>query len=171
MTTKKKSLDENEISQALRYSCDRKFGVIEGNFLCKSVSTLQPKEPICVLEEEPIEQVIKKLQKQKIGCVLVTNKAGKLSGIFSERDCLLKVFGSTLDLKATPVSKIMTPDPVAQPADALLGYVLNLMCQGGFRHIPIIDAENRPVGIISVKDVADYIVKTMVDDLLNFEVG
>ncbi len=169
MTKKDNQLEQDQIGQALRYSCDRKFGVLEGNFLCQSISILNPKTPLCVSENESIEEVVKKLQEHKIGCVLVTDSKGKLIGIFSERDCLLKVLGKGIDMKTTKVSTMMTPDPISQPPDGGIGYVLNLMCQGGFRHIPIVDREYLPVGIISVKDVIDYIVKTMVEDLLNFE--
>jgi CBS domain-containing protein len=43
------------------------------------------------------------------------------------------------------------------------------MSHGGFRHIPIVDDEKRPIGVLSVKDIVDLIVTKMTDDLLGFE--
>ncbi len=51
----------------------------------------------------------------------------------------------------------MTPQPVAQPPDVTIAHVLNLMSVRGFRHIPLVDEQHVPVGIISVKDIVDYI--------------
>ena len=45
-------------------------------------------------------------------------------------------------------------------------YALNKMSVGGFRHVPLVDEERRPVGIISVKDIVDYIVDFFPNDVL-----
>ena len=37
------------------------------------------------------------------------------------------------------------------------------MSHGGFRHVPIVDQDDIPIGIISVKDVVDHIVKCMLE--------
>ena len=46
-----------------------------------------------------------------------------------------------------------------------VAYALSLMSEGGFRHIPIVDEGGKPVAIISVRDIIDYIVRTMDKDL------
>jgi CBS domain-containing protein len=100
--------------------------------------------------------------------VLIVDGAGKLSGIFSERDVLLRILPDYQTLKSKPISEFMTKDPVSQPPDATIGFVLNLMSAGGFRHVPIVDPDNVPIGIVSVKNVVDFIVKSFTDDLLAF---
>ena len=60
-----------------------------------------------------------------------------------------------------PVSDYMTPHPVCERPDASLAFALNLMSNGGFRHIPIVDQDNMPIGIVSIKDMVDHIVKKM----------
>ncbi|MGH2575518.1 MAG: CBS domain-containing protein, partial [Ignavibacteria bacterium] len=44
---------------------------------------------------------------------------------------------------------------------------LNLMSIGGYRHIPIVDNENRPAGVISIKDIVNFIVDHFHDEILN----
>src|SRR5438477_10477753 len=88
------------------------------------------------------------------GCQLVVTN-NQLVGIITERDLLLKLEQGDLD---RPVSQLMTPDPEVLGLADPIAYALNKMSVGGFRHIPLVDATGRPVGIVSVKDIVDYIV-------------
>lgn len=160
---------QSHIENAIHTACKASFGVLDTNFLCRSISVLQPHKPLSVKQTDSIESVLQLLRSNKIGCVLVTGQDGKLSGIFSERDVLLKVISGYPANKAQPVSEFMTPDPVTQPPDATIGFVLNLMSTGGFRHMPILDGDGLALGIVSVKDVIDFIVKSFTDDLLAFD--
>jgi len=156
------------IEHVLRHSCKRHFGVLDLQFLCQSIGILDPAEPIVVPESETIRVVTKLLKANKVGCIVIVNDDGVLSGIFSERDYMLKVYG---DEKADqkPVSEYMTRNPVCEAPDIPIAYALNLMSQGGFRHLPLVDSLNAPVAIISIKDVIDYIVSSYIDDIMKFE--
>ena len=160
--------EQAHIEDAIHQACKTSFGVLDTNFLCRSVSVLQPHKPLSVKVSDTIESVVELLRTNKVGCVLVTNPDGRLAGIFSERDVLLKVLKGYPGNKNSPVSEYMTPDPVTQQPDATIGFVLNLMSTGGFRHMPILDSDGLALGIVSVKDVIDFIVKSFTDDLLAF---
>jgi CBS domain-containing protein len=60
------------------------------------------------------------------------------------------------------VKDFMTASPITERPDASLAFALNLMSNGGFRHIPIVDQDKMPIGVLSVKDVIDHIVAKMV---------
>lgn len=171
MTDERKSdsMSDDVLVRRIRDACANSFGVLESKFLCQSVSVLEPKSPLVVQEQDSIEQAIRLLQKHRSGCVVVIDGAGAVSGIFTERDCLLKVALGPADLKVATIESIMTRDPICERADATIAYALNLMSVGGFRHIPIVDDRKHPIGMISVKDVVDYIVQRLTEDLLAFE--
>lgn len=158
-----------KIEEALKLCKSNEFGVVNQSFLCRSVGYLEPASPVCVIESTPLNEVITILQNHKIGCVLVNSEDGKLIGIFTERDCLLKVINKGLDLTNIKVSEVMTKEPMTITMDETIAYALNLMSLGGFRHVPILDTDNVAVGIISVKDVMDKIVTQFVEDLMNFQ--
>ncbi|TMA30596.1 MAG: CBS domain-containing protein, partial [Deltaproteobacteria bacterium] len=48
-----------------------------------------------------------------------------------------------------------------------VAYVLNKMSVGGFRHVPVIDDEHRPVCVISVNDVVTFLVNAFPREVLN----
>jgi CBS domain-containing protein len=151
-----------EPNAAIVAACRRDFGALQPGFLGQTVAILNPARPQCVREGTSLADAVAELRRLKVGCVLVVDQAGKLSGIFSERDCILKVLGLGLDLKHERVGDFMTPQPVAQPPDVTIAHALNLMSHGGFRHIPLVDEAQVPVGIISVKDIVDCITREFI---------
>lgn len=158
----------NKVSRAIRLACQTQLGVIDTHFLCQSVGLLDLKEPLCVDATATIGEVIATLKKNKVGSVLVVDKAGLLRGIFTERDLVLK-FDQVGDL-SRPIAEIMTPEPVAQTPDCSLAFALHLMSHGGFRHLPITDPEGFPIAVVSVKDIVDVLVEKLLADVLNFPV-
>jgi CBS domain-containing protein len=106
------------------------------------------------------------LLKNKIGSVVVT-KDGKIEGIITERDILMKVIGILDDWKSTSVEKIMTPHPqILMPEDEV-AYVLNNMHVGGYRHVPIVNEDEEPVSMISIKDVVSWLLDHFPVEIIN----
>jgi CBS domain-containing protein len=97
----------------------------------------------------PLNQVLQLMRDGSRGAVLVVTN-GILAGIFTERDVLMKVAGQSIDLERTPVSKLMTADPVTLPVDASVAFALNKMLIEGFRHIPLVDDQSRPIAVVSI---------------------
>jgi len=134
--------------------------------LHQPATALAPREPILVDVEAPIAEAIAAMQSARIGCVLVSRK-GKLEGIFTERDVLTRVVGSDLEPATTPVERVMTADPEAlRPTDSI-AYVLNAMSMGGYRHVPLVNAANEPIGVVSVRDVVNYLVRLFPKSVMN----
>lgn len=159
----------DSVNAAIKLVLESSTGVLDKEFLHSSVSVLEPKNPVCVREEATLAEVLQQLREGKIGCVLVVDGSGVLTGIFSERDFLLKVAKEYEHVQNQPVAKFMTPHPVTESMACTMAFALNLMSHGGFRHLPIVDGDNRPTGIVSVKDVVDYLVQSLMKDLMEFE--
>lgn len=145
MSEKRRSAEEffealSKTGEALKYSCESNMGVLDLGFLCKSIGSLGLSDPLTVQLDSSVDKVMKELKSHKVGCVLVVDADGKLQGIFSERDYVIKVHGKK-GAGDEPVSNYMTPDPIAERPDATIAFALNLMSQGGFRHLPIVEGK------------------------------
>jgi CBS domain-containing protein len=81
-------------------------------------------------------------------------------GIFTEADVLMRVVGVVDDLATAKVMDYMTADPVALTADLPIAHALHVMSLHGFRHLPLVDSEKRPEGIISFRDVVRFIKRS-----------
>ena len=106
------------------------------------------------------------MQKDNYGCVLVVEEE-KLVGIFTERDVLIKIAGKGLNWKVETVEKHMTVNPETLEENANLAFCLNVMTIGGFRHVPIVDKQMRPVKVVSIKDVVRYLTSFFEKEVQN----
>src|SRR5690606_30335100 len=92
------------------------------------------------------------MNEHKVGCLVVL-EAGRVVGIFTERDVLRRVVGQRRDPQRTVVSEVMTPDVVYCTPDAGLEEVRSIFKHQRIRHLPVIDDEQGLVGIISIGDL------------------
>lgn len=144
---------------------DHLFPAIDGTVLRRSLKTLM-KPALSVEIDTPIGNAIHIMQTKRLGCVLVTSRE-KLLGIFTERDVLKKILGASFDLKTTPITEVMTTNPQALNDDDTIAYAMNFMDLGGYRHIPIVNHDFVPVGVVSVKDIVSYFVQHFADEVLS----
>lgn len=86
-----------------------------------------------------------------VGSIMIIERE-RLVGIFTERDALNRVLAAGLDPDRTPLSAVMTTSPQSVSVDHLLGHALHQMFEGGFRHMPVVDNNGRPVGMVSSRD-------------------
>jgi CBS domain-containing protein len=96
---------------------------------------------------------------EHIGCLCVV-RDGVLSGILTERDIVARVAGPRRDPKTLKVEEVMTPDPEYLLSDDTVAFALNRMHVGGFRHVPLIDKQGKPTGVISVKDIVSHLARS-----------
>jgi CBS domain-containing protein len=153
-------MEKTDLMHTIQTACIIGVELISPKLLCDSIATIGLKEPCAVTASTPLSVCIERMREKRIGSLLIVDELGKIQGIFTERDCLMKVLGQVQDL-SLPVSDYMTEHPICERPEASLAFALNLMSNGGFRHVPIIDQDSMPIGIISVKDVIDHIVKKM----------
>jgi CBS domain-containing protein len=117
-------------------------------------------------EESTVADAIAAMRSAKIGSVLVTRKGGALTGIFTERDALNRFALGEMDPKKTFLSTVMHAKPETLTLEDDIGYALRIMSHGGYRHVPLVDKDGRPVGVVSVRDIVDFIADHFPDDIL-----
>src|SRR5438132_7219543 len=128
---------------------------VEQRLLDEPVRVLSPRAPVTVRGDTLLRDAVKVMMDAGVGTVLVLDNDGKLAGIFSERDLLLRVGDAEALAGRSPVGQYMTPNPETVTADDTLAVALQKMDVGGYRHLPMIH-EGRPVGMISVRDMMRY---------------
>jgi CBS domain-containing protein len=74
---------------------------------------------------------------------------------------LNRIAGLVDDLSMAIVSDYMTPSPVAIREENSIAHALHLMSIHGFRHLPLVDDEGRPTGVISFRDVVRYLKESL----------
>ena len=130
----------------------------------RKLPTLRP--PVCVAPDATVRDAIEAMNDHRTGCVLVVEDA-RLVGVFTERDVLTKIAAQSTDIDATAVAAVMTGEPECLTLDDGIAYALNMMSVGGFRHIPLVDADGCPTGVVAMRDIVDFIVDLFPEEVLN----
>jgi CBS domain-containing protein len=139
-------------------------GSVEDRLERDQISILRPQAPIMVESHTSIANAIRQMNVHNIGCVLVVDENGQLVGIFTERDVMSRVMFRVEDESHTPVADYMTPRPWALRAEDPIRHALHLMSAHGFRHLPLVDDQDRPEGVISFRDVIRYLKAGMAQE-------
>ena len=94
------------------------------------------------------------MKERRIGALMLI-EAGRLAGLRSERDVTFRVVAEGLDAETPRVAGVMTANPETIRPDKPFGHALHIMYEGGFRPVPVVDADGRAVGMVSARDALD----------------
>jgi len=158
---------EDEYSETL----DSDFKKLEGALLNDTVRLLAPSEPIRLPADATVHDAIGVMVAQHRAAVVVVDGEGRLIGIFTERDVLIRVLGEGRDPRTTALSAVMTGRPEALSPQDRICFAVNRMSTAGFRTIPLVDAEGRPIGIVTVNDVVKWLAEIFPEAVLNLRPG
>jgi len=144
---------------------------LRGALLNDTIAVLSPAEPICLAEVATVHEAVQTMLARRQAGVLVTDAMGRLTGIFTERDVLTRVVGKDLDARRTALAGVMTRNPEALTARDRVAYAVNRMSVAGYRTIPLVDPEGRPIGVVTVSDVIRWLANLFPEAVLNLRPG
>ena len=142
----------------------------DSRLLREQLTVLPAQRPITLSPDDSVTDAIRVMQREHRGCVCITDDGtprSKLIGIFTERDVLFRIVDRGRNPASLPIGEVMTVEPETLSLRATVAYVLNKMSVGGFRHVPVVDDEHRPYGVISVRDVVTFLVDAFPREVLN----
>ncbi|MEI8323869.1 MAG: CBS domain-containing protein [Betaproteobacteria bacterium] len=92
------------------------------------------------------------MTKANCGSVLIVDPPAGLLGIVTERDLMTRVLAKALSPQKTLVSEVMTRNPYCVAPEMLVSDAVLIMIERGFRHLPIVGAGGKILGVFSVRD-------------------
>ena len=108
--------------------------------------------PRCLQRTAKLAEAVELMKRYSVGAVMIQD-GETLVGILSER-------------VRKRLSSEQTGNPEVLKLDDVVAYAIHTMHLGGFRHVPLVDEKHRPVGIVSVKDVNEYTVSFIAQQIL-----
>ena len=120
------------------------------------VSTILKAKPsagvITVTPGSTVAEAAQLLSTKRIGAVIVSEDGAQMAGILSERDIVRELGRRGAACLNDPVEALMTRDVVTCAPGDRTNDVLQMMTDGRFRHMPVMQ-DGRMVGLISIGDV------------------
>ncbi|XP_039017162.1 CBS domain-containing protein CBSCBSPB1-like isoform X2 [Hibiscus syriacus] len=116
----------------------------------RTVKRLRLSKAVTVPESTTIYEASRRMAARKLDVLLLTDSNALLCGIFTDKDIATRVIAQELNMEETPVSKVMTKNPVFVLSDTLSVEALQKMVQGKFRHLPVVQNGE----VIALLDIA-----------------
>jgi CBS domain-containing protein len=107
---------------------------------------------VAVAPDDAVFYALQCMADHNVGAVLVVDQE-HLVGIFSERDYARKVILHGKASKDTRVSEIMTDKVLYVTPDRTVDECMAIMTEKHFRHLPVLDDEQKVLGVVSIGDV------------------
>lgn len=115
---------------------------------------------LALRHDAPASAALREMTEHDLGAVAVEDDTGRVVGIFTERDVLLRCLSGVENWLESPLSSVMTADPVTVMASDSVAKAIHRMKEGHFRHLPVIDDRGRAVAMLSIRrviaDVAEH---------------
>jgi CBS domain-containing protein len=117
-----------------------------------AILKLKGRDVITSPPETPLLEIAKLLSTHKIGCIVIAEADGKVSGIVSERDIVREIARAGVSVLDKPVEACMTKSVVSCRESDTMDRLMGEMTAHRFRHLPVMD-RGRLVGLVSIGDV------------------
>ena len=116
-----------------------------GRICVREVDTANPNESVTVAAE--------RMHDRAVGTLVVVNDTAQVVGIVTDRDLVSRVLARGLSPSETSVGEVMTVGPKTISEWTQIEPALLIMRTGRFRRIPVVDHDNKLVGLITLDDI------------------
>jgi CBS domain-containing protein len=118
---------------------------------------------VAVGEGASLAQAARILAQHRIGAVIVQDAGGGLAGILSERDVVRAISSDGPLALEHGVNAYMTKNVITCTEGDTIDGLMEMMTKGRFRHVPVLDGQQKLIGLISIGDV----VKSRIAETVN----
>ncbi|MDA8170924.1 MAG: CBS domain-containing protein [Nitrospiraceae bacterium] len=126
----------------------------------KDLIKAKPMKMVSCAEDRIVADVIKMMDGQNVGSMLVFNGEEKLVGIFTERD-IMHCFAKNVQFKQKAMKEVMTPNPVTLDSATDISVAVTLMSERKIRHLPVMEGE-KIIGMVSYRDLISYLLPEVI---------
>lgn len=130
----------------------------------EKVRHVMRREPFTVPLHSALKEAVEGIKARTTNYALVVD-GESLAGIFTERDYLDKIVGNGISLNR-PVDEFMTKEPRCLGPDGSILQALDLIVEGGYRHIPVVE-NDKLVGVLTALSIVKYIAELFPTEVYN----
>ncbi|MCD6047241.1 MAG: putative signal-transduction protein with domain [Gammaproteobacteria bacterium] len=128
------------------------------------VQKIATSKTVCISENASLFEVSKKMKKYNVGAVVVVKDAeADLTpvGIITDRDIVVELVATGVDPNDVYIKEILVDDLMTVKEGSSVQEAISSMKKKGVRRVPIVNEENKVVGIVSMDDLLMLMVKEL----------
>jgi CBS domain-containing protein len=121
--------------------------------------------PRCVTPETPVSEAAELMASEDVGSLPIL-EGEKLTGVVTDRDIVIRAVAKKKDPQGMPVREVASRDLVTVRPEEDLSEALKLMASYQVRRLPVVDEDNRLIGVLAQADVAKGAKEKAVGEML-----
>jgi arabinose-5-phosphate isomerase len=106
-----------------------------------------------VMPEASVSEALVEMSRKRLGLTAVAGADGRLLGVFTDGDLRRALDDAQVDLRATPISHVMTRAPRTIRSDVLAVEAAHVMEQHKINGLLVVDGDDRVVGALNIHDL------------------
>lgn len=114
--------------------------------------------PITAGRNDSLWDAARVMYENNVGSILVVDEKGVLQGILTRKD-ILYLLATGRAVRNPRLADVMTVNPITAKPDETIGSILERMNEAKIRHMPIVDDQGKPLGVISLRDILEHIAR------------
>jgi CBS domain-containing protein len=119
-----------------------------------SASEVMTKNVMTATKQTPLKEIAKLMKDENVGIIPVVDEQHRLLGVVTDRDIVTRLLAQGKDISSAKAEDVMTDDIEAVTPDESIHDVLSAMGDKHVRRVPVVDKNDRLLGIISLSDLA-----------------
>jgi len=119
------------------------------------VRDVPPRRLLSVEPQTSVAELAKRMRQEDADSAAVMS-GNRLLGIITERD-LVRAIADGLNPQQAKADVVMSADPATVTGDEEVAVVAVKMMRLGIRHLPVVDQQGKPVGLISARDLVSLL--------------
>ncbi len=131
----------------------------------RKVEEVMTRDPVTLPEEAPVVKAAKLMRDRGIGDVLVVGD-GRLRGLVTDRDIVVRAVAEGKDLTTTPLATLCTSDVVTVGPGQDVAEAARLMREKGVHQLPVV-VDGRPVGVVALADLTQDLTPDLTHGLVS----
>lgn len=121
--------------------------------------------PRCVTAETLVSEAAQLMESEDVGSLPILD-GEQVAGVVTDRDIVIRAIAHGKDPRGMPVREVASRDLVTIRADEDLSEALKLMASHQVRRLPVVDDDNRLVGVLAQADVAIEVKERAVGEMV-----
>ncbi len=118
-----------------------------------------------VTRDDSLDKAARIMKKYDIGCLLVGAEEG-LEGVVTDRDLVCRGMASTQSVDNMTIADVMSPEPFWCLKDDTVNQAASIMEERQIRRLPVLDHDQRVVGIVSLGDICTHAPHELAGELI-----